>query len=81
MIYSYLLLLTSLLLVLRLLTSRHFAEALLSLDVITNLVVLYLVLFAIYRAETFWMDVAIVLALFSFVGVMAIARYMVDRYE
>ncbi len=81
MIYSYFLLCTTVIVVLRLLTSKHFAEALLSLDVIGNLVILYLVLFSIYKSEVFWIDVAIVLAMFSFVGVMSIAKYMVERNE
>jgi multicomponent Na+:H+ antiporter subunit F len=81
MIYSYLLLITTGLVILRLLLSKNFAEALLSLDVMGNLVMLYLVLLSIYQSQAYWIDVAIVFAMFSFVGVMSIAKYMVDKNE
>ncbi len=79
MIYSYLLIITTLLVLMRLMLSKNFAEALLSLDVLGNLLILYFVLLAIYSSQHFWIDVALVFAMFSFVGVMAISKYMVDE--
>ena len=81
MIYTYLLLATTVLLILKLLLSKSFAEALLFLDALTNIAVLYLVILSISQSRPYWVDVAIILAMFSFVGVMSIARYTVDKNE
>ncbi len=79
MIYTYLLLATTVMVVVRLLTSRKIYEFMLCADLISNITVLYLTIFAYAKTKPFYLDIAIVLAMLSFTGTLAVTRYVVER--
>ena len=72
MIWLALLLLGTILLVLR---ARSTMVRLLAADVLTLLLVAVLVLFAQREGSAYYLDAALILALLSFIGVVAAGRY------
>lgn len=54
------------------------ADRLQALDIITMLLIGIIVLLAVVQGSSFVIDVALALAAFSFVGTLAIARYLAE---
>lgn len=81
MLYTYALVLTSILIFLKLVTSRKFYELLLYSDLMTVLISLYLVIVAFSRGTAYYLDISIVMVLLSFIGTAAITRYVTGGEE
>ena len=64
------------LVVIRLVRGPTFADRMISADTIANIVVLFIVYYSILNNPAF-MDLAIVIMLLSFLGTIAVARYVV----
>ncbi|PJF35166.1 MAG: hypothetical protein CUN49_11940 [Candidatus Thermofonsia Clade 1 bacterium] len=62
----------------RLLQSRKAAERLQAVDLLTTLLIGIIVLLALVEGVAFVVDIGIALAAFSFIGTLAIARYISD---
>lgn len=60
----------------RLFRGPTFADRLLSVDIITNIVVFFIVIYSLTTNPAF-MDIAIVIALLSFLGTIAVAKYVI----
>lgn len=54
------------------------ADRLQAIDTITTLLIGIIILLALIQGSSFVIDVALALAAFSFVGTLAIARYLAD---
>ena len=61
---------------LRLIKGPTFADRMISADTIVNIVVLFIVYYSLASNPAF-MDIAIVITLLSFLGTIAVARYVV----
>jgi len=60
---------------LRLLKGPTFADRMMSLDAMANILIVYIVYMAVASAEAMYLDMALILAMISFVGTMAVAKY------
>ena len=67
------------LLLFRLLKGPTFADRAIVSDTITNIVTLFLVVFAIQVQDAMYLDVALIFAMMSFVGIITIAKYGVKH--
>ncbi len=64
---------------LRLLRGPSLPDRVVAFDLMTSVAVGIIVLYAIATKETVFLDVAVVLALISFLGTIAFARYLEQR--
>jgi multisubunit Na+/H+ antiporter MnhF subunit len=55
--------------------SRSFLIRILALDVLSMVMISFLVLYAIHHQEVYYLDVALVLALLGFIGTLGAAGY------
>ena len=67
------------LLLFRLLRGPTFADRAIISDTLTNIVTLFLVVYAIQVQDAMYLDVAIIFAMMSFVGIITIAKYGVKH--
>ncbi len=67
------------LLLFRLLRGPTFADRAIVSDTLTNIVTLFLVAYAIQVQDAMYLDVAIIFAMMSFVGIITIAKYGVKH--
>lgn len=67
------------LLVFRLLRGPTFADRAIVSDTLTNIVTLFLVAYAIQVQNAMYLDVALIFAMMSFVGIITIAKYGVKH--
>ena len=67
------------LLLFRLLKGPTFADRAIVSDTLTNVVTLFLVVYAIQVRDAMYMDVALIFAMMSFVGIITIAKYGVKH--
>ena len=51
-----------------------------ALDVLTVITITFIVLAALFEGRAIYLDVALVYALLSFLGVIAVARYLEGRF-
>jgi len=63
----------------RLLKGPSLADRVVALDLLSTLAVGIIALFTIFTGEAVFLDVAIILALISFLGTIAFARYIEKR--
>lgn len=71
--------LAGILLAARLILGPTFADRAIVADAMTNLVTLLLVAYSITIRNPMYLDVAIIFAMMSFVGILAIAKYGVKK--
>jgi multisubunit Na+/H+ antiporter MnhF subunit len=62
----------------RMLRAQHAAERLQAIDLFTTLLIGIIVVLALVEGIAFIVDIGIALAAFSFIGTLAIARYLSD---
>lgn len=67
------------LLSIRLVLGPTFADRAIVADALTNLVTFFLVAYSIKIRNPMYLDVAIIFAMMSFVGILAIAKYGVKK--
>ncbi len=67
------------LLLFRLLKGPTFADRAIVSDTLTNVVTLFLVAYAIHVRDAMYLDVALIFAMMSFVGIITIAKYGVKH--
>ena len=67
------------LLLFRLLRGPTFADRAIVSDTLTNVVTLFLVAYAIQVQNAMYLDVALIFAMMSFVGIITIAKYGVKH--
>ncbi len=67
------------LLLFRLLKGPTFADRAIVSDTLTNVVTLFLVAYAIQVQNAMYLDVALIFAMMSFVGIITIAKYGVKH--
>ncbi len=77
MLYTYVLLLTSIMVFVKLLTSRKLYELMMYTDLTVALISIYLVIMAFSRETAYYLDISIVMILLSFIGTIAITKYVV----
>lgn len=63
----------------RLWAAQSAAERLQVIDTITTLLIGIIVVLAIIRADVMFVDIAIALAAFGFIGTLALARYISEK--
>lgn len=63
----------------RALLGPTFADRLLAANLVTGLVTIYMVMYAIRIGTEFYLDIAIVLSVLSLVGTLAVAKYAVKK--
>lgn len=67
------------LLIIRLVAGPTFADRAIVADALTNIVTLFLVAYSIKIRNPMYLDVALVFAMMSFAGIIAIAKYGVKK--
>lgn len=65
----------------RLVRGPHMADRILALDVLSMLGIGVIAIFAVRAASSLYIDIAIALALLSFVATAAFARFLLERHE
>jgi multicomponent Na+:H+ antiporter subunit F len=73
---EYLLAAAAAIVAIRLVRGPTFADRMISADAISSIVVLYIVYYSVMNNPAF-MDIAVVAAMLSFLGTIAIAKYVV----
>ncbi|MBW6451475.1 MAG: cation:proton antiporter [DPANN group archaeon] len=73
---EYLFFITGLLCLIRAVLGPTFADRIMSIDIFGNIIILMMVVYAIAIQSSFYLDVAMVIALLSFTGVLSIARWV-----
>ncbi len=73
---EYMLGVALILIIIRLVRGPTFADRMISADAIINIIVVFIVYYSLANSPAF-MDVAIVIALLSFLGTIAVAKYVV----
>ncbi|MCI4463924.1 MAG: cation:proton antiporter [Caldisericum sp.] len=76
LVYLALLTIATILMVYRLVKGPDTPNRVMALDTITTLFIALFVLFALVFDRSFYMDVAVVYAIISFVGVLVVARFI-----
>lgn len=76
LVYLALLTIATILMVYRLVKGPDAPNRAMALDTITTLFIAIFVLFALVFDRSFYMDVAVVYAIISFVGVLVVARFI-----
>jgi len=76
LIYLGILTLSALLMIVRLIKGEDTPNRAMALDTITTLSIALFVFFALIFGRSFYMDVAVVYAIISFVGVLVVARFI-----
>ena len=77
--YTYLLIISFILVVFKILISRRFVELMVYADALSYFIVLFLVIYSTYTLNSFYLDIAIVFVMFSFLATVAIAKYVVEK--
>lgn len=75
-IYLAFMTISFLLMLIRLIKGNDTPNRAMALDAITTLTIALFVFFALFFERSFYMDVAIVYAIISFVGVLVVARFI-----
>lgn len=65
--------------VLYLLYGKSVADRLLSVELLTTLVLAVIVILALVTEQSLYMDIATVIAALSFIGTIAVAKYLADE--
>ncbi len=65
--------------VVRLMIGRSAADRLVALNILSGIVLAFLVLWGVRQDRTIYLDVALVYDIFGFLGFLAIARFLRDR--
>lgn len=76
LIYLGLLAISTILMIVRLVKGPDTPNRAMALDTLTTLFVALFVFFALIFGRSFYMDVAVVYAIISFVGVLVVARFI-----
>lgn len=74
MIIEYTFITAALLLLIRAIIGPTYADRVISIDTLTNLIILFMVLYSINIRNPIYLDTAILFAMISYVGVIAIAK-------
>jgi multicomponent Na+:H+ antiporter subunit F len=72
-------LLASAIVMLRVLLGPTFADRVIAAEALMNIIILFIAGWAVYAGHALYLDVALALALLSFIGAVAIARYVVKK--
>jgi multicomponent Na+:H+ antiporter subunit F len=75
------LLLSMVLVIYRLARGPKAADRVVAMDLLTVLVLAFLIVFAVYSREKSFLDVAIAFACISFLGTVAMARFLLRAYR
>lgn len=78
MIYIYIILLSMIIILARLIRGPTFADRLIALGPFTVILILLIVMYAMQTGTRFYLDIALLLSLLSFVGTLAVARGVVE---
>ncbi len=79
--YIYIVMVATLLVLVRLFRGPSFADRAIAAGTIVNVVILLMVIYSITIQNTFYLDIAIVFAMLSFTGLLAVAKYAVWHEE
>ncbi len=71
---SYIFMTAAIIVVARFISSETFADRMISLDAIGQLVILYLVYYSVTSLEYMYIDIAIALAMLMFIGTIALGK-------
>ncbi len=74
MIIEYTFITAALLLLVRAIIGPTYADRVISIDTLTNIIILFMVLYSINIRNPIYLDTAILFAMISYVGVIAIAK-------
>lgn len=74
MIIEYAFIISGILLVWRAILGPTYADRVISIDTLTNIIILFIVMYAIKIKNPMYLDIALLFALISYVGVIAIAK-------
>ena len=77
--FEYLFLAAGIISLIRALIGRTFADRVIAVGAFVNMVILLMVFYAVGAGETMIMDIALLMTLLSFVGTLAIAKYLIPR--
>ena len=74
MIIEYTFITAALLLLIRAILGPTYADRVISIDTLTNIIILFMVLYSINLKNPLYLDTALLFAMISYVGVIAIAK-------
>ena len=74
MIIEYTFITAALLLLIRAILGPTYADRVISIDTLTNIIILFMVLYSINIKNPMYLDTALLFAMISYVGVIAIAK-------
>ncbi|MCK5699093.1 MAG: cation:proton antiporter [Candidatus Aenigmarchaeota archaeon] len=74
MIIEYIFITSALLLTIRAILGPTYADRVISIDTLTNIIILFMVLYSINIKNPIYLDTALLFAMISYVGVIAIAK-------
>lgn len=74
MIIGYLFITAAILLILRAILGPTYADRVISIDTLTNLIILFMVIHSIQIKNPMYLDTALLFALISYIGVIAISK-------
>ncbi|MFH1445019.1 MAG: monovalent cation/H+ antiporter complex subunit F [Nanoarchaeota archaeon] len=77
MIYIYVILLSLIIILIRIIKGPTFADRLIALEPFTSIAILLIVLYALQTSMQFYLDLALLFSMLSFVGILAIAKGVV----
>jgi len=77
--FEYLFLAAGIISLIRAIIGRTFADRVIGIGAFINMIILLMVFYAIGIGETMIIDIALLLTLLSFVGTLAIAKYLVPK--
>lgn len=78
---EYLFMAAGLIALVRAVIGRTFADRVIGVGAFVNMVIIIMVIYAVNAGEGMIIDIALVLTLLSFVGTLAIAKYLTPKEE
>jgi multisubunit Na+/H+ antiporter MnhF subunit len=78
-VFEYLFLAAGIISLIRAVIGRTFADRVISVGAFVNMAILLMVFHATSTGETMIMDIALLMTLLSFVGTLAIAKYLIPK--
>ena len=77
--FEYLFIAAGMISLIRAIVGKTFADRVIAVGAFINMVILLMVFHAVGTGETMIMDIALILTLLSFVGTLAIAKYLTPK--
>jgi multicomponent Na+:H+ antiporter subunit F len=78
---EYLFMAAGLIALVRAVIGRSFADRVIGIGAFVNMVIILMVIYAVNTGEGMIIDIALLLALLSFVGTLSIAKYLIPKEE